>query len=127
MRNSPSVSIVDDDDSLRLALTTFLRSYGYVASGFASAEAFVLAPEFQTAACLITDIQLPGRSGIELKRQMGQQRPDVPVIMITARTEAAILASARDSGAYCLLHKPFAGDALVRCIEGALDGRPATG
>jgi FixJ family two-component response regulator len=118
-----SVSIVDDDDSLRVALTTFLRSFGFIASGFGSVEDFLRAPEFLSATCIVTDIQLPGQSGIDLKLLLGITRPDVPVIMITARSEAALLASARSSGAYCLLQKPFAGDVLVRCIEGALDGR----
>lgn len=127
MPHSRSVSIVDDDASLRLALTTFLRSFGYKASSFGSVEEFLLAPEFLTAACIVTDIQLPGQSGIDLKRRLGLARPGVPVIMITARTEAALLAGARTSGAYCLLHKPFEGAALVRSIEGALDGRPDPG
>lgn len=124
MQDLRSVSIVDDDASLRIALTTFLRSFGYNASGFGSVEDFETAPEYQSAACVVTDIQLPGQSGIDLKRNLGLTRPDVPVIMITARSESALLASARSSGAYCLLQKPFAGDLLVRCIEGALDGRP---
>ncbi len=125
MQDPRSVSIVDDDASLRVALTTFLRSFGYAVSGFGSVEEFMLAPEYQSAACIVTDIQLPGQSGIDLKRRLGVARPDVPVIMITARSEPALLASARGSGAWCLLQKPFAGDALVRCIEGALDGRPS--
>ena len=124
MQDLRSVSIVDDDASLRNALTTFLRSFGYKTSGFASVEEFETAPEYLSAACVVTDIQLPGLSGIDLKRHLGIRRPDVPVIMITARSESALLASARSSGAYCLLQKPFAGDLLVRCIEGALDGRP---
>ena len=123
MQDHRSVSIIDDDASLRIALTTFLRSFGYAASGFGSVEEFEIAPEYQSAACVVTDIQLPGQSGIDLKRHLGRARPDVPVIMITARSESALLASARSSGAYCLLQKPFAGDLLVRCIEGALDGR----
>jgi FixJ family two-component response regulator len=118
-----SVSIVDDDASLRVALTTFLRAFGFLTSGFASVEEFEMAPEYKNAACVVTDIQLPGKSGIDLKRDLGLTRPDVPVIMITARTETALLASARGSGAHCLLQKPFSGDVLVRCIEGALDGR----
>jgi FixJ family two-component response regulator len=118
-----SVSIVDDDASLRMALTTFLRSFGYAASGFGSVEEFVRAPEYLSAACVVTDIHLPGQSGIELMRQLGIARPDLPVIVITARSEPALLASARSGGAWCLLQKPFAGDALVRSIEAALDAR----
>lgn len=124
MQDPRSVSIVDDDDSLRLALTAFLRSFGFAASGFGSVEEFEQVPEYLSAACVVTDIQLPGQSGIDLKRHLQIARPDVPVIMITARSEPALLASARNSGAWCLLQKPFAGDALVRCIEAALDGRP---
>lgn len=124
MQDLRSVSIVDDDASLRVALTNFLRSFGLAASGFGSVEEFEQAPEFLTAACIVTDIQLPGQSGIDLKRHLRIARPDVPVIMITARSEPALLESARASGAWCLLQKPFAGDALVRCIEAALDGRP---
>lgn len=126
MQDPRSVSIVDDDASLRVALTTFLRSFGYAVSGFGSVEEFMLAPEYQSAACIVTDIHLPGQSGIDLTRRLGVARPDLPVIMITARSEPALLASARSSGARCLLQKPFAGDVLVRCIEAALDARPSS-
>jgi FixJ family two-component response regulator len=123
MQDPCSVSIVDDDFSLRMALTAFLRSFGYAASGFGSVEEFMRAPEYLSAACVVTDIHLSGQSGIDLMLQLGIVRPDLPVIVITARSEPALLASVHCVGAWCLLQKPFAGEALVRSIEAALDAR----
>jgi CheY-like chemotaxis protein len=123
VQDSGSVSIIDDDASLRVALTKYLLFFGYAASGFGSVEEFLLASEYLSSACVVTDIYLPGRSGIDLLLRLGIARPDLPVIVMTARSEPALLASARSGGASCLLQKPFAGDTLVRSIEAALDAR----
>jgi FixJ family two-component response regulator len=117
------VSIIDDDTSLRVALMTFLRAFGYKVGGFGSVEEFETAPEYLSATCVVTDIRLPLQSGIDLKRHPGRTSPDVPVIIITARSESALLAIVRNRVVYCLLQKPFAGDVLVRCIGGAMYGR----
>lgn len=120
MAEDALISIVDDDDSLRAALVGLVRSLGYRASGFASAEAFLAAGDAQRSSAIITDIQMPGLSGIALKERLTADGCAAPVIMITARTEAGLADRAFASGALCVLKKPFAADALIACLERAL-------
>lgn len=112
------ISIIDDDDSLRSALVGLLRSYGYVASGYATAEEYLGAAPGSD--CIVTDIHMPGLSGIELKEELSRRGDRTPVIMITARSEPGLEARARASGAACFLRKPFDTGELVGCIESAL-------
>lgn len=114
------VSIVEDDESLRLALVGLVRSLGHAAHGFESAEAFLESPSPALSDCVITDIQMPGLSGIDLKLALAGVGNHIPVIMITARTEAALHERAMASGAICLLKKPFEPDSLIGCLEKAL-------
>ncbi len=114
------VSVIDDDASLRRAIMSLVRSAGYAVSGHASAEAFLASGEPGRSACVITDIQMPGMSGIDLKVELDNRVLGTPVIMITARTEAPLLAEARASGAACLLRKPFEAATLMACLERAL-------
>jgi FixJ family two-component response regulator len=113
------VSIIDDDESMRLALAGLVRSFGFAAATFCSAEDFVRSDSRRASACIITDIQMPGLSGIELKQWLDGHENSVPVIMITARPEAYLHAQALDSGAVCLLKKPFDADALFACLRRA--------
>jgi len=114
------ISIIDDDESLRLALVGLVRSLGYRAQGFGSAEEYLGSGDLGASACVITDIQMPGMSGIELKLLLAGRKLPMPVIMITARTEPGLRDKAMASGAVCLLHKPFEANALIACIEEAL-------
>ncbi|MDQ8029990.1 MAG: response regulator [Brevundimonas sp.] len=111
---------MEDDDSLRIAMSGLLDSLGYRVTTYASAEAFLDDPEGSRSDCIITDIQMPGLSGIELKQRLDRLGVTTPVIMVTARTEAVLHARARASGAICVLQKPFQEADLVRCIEGVL-------
>jgi FixJ family two-component response regulator len=122
------ISVIDDDDSLRSALVGLVRSLGYNARGFGSAEEFLQADEMRTFSCIITDIQMPGMSGLELKRHLTAEHVRAPVIMITARPEADLEAKAMASGAICFLRKPFDANALIDCVEKALElgTKPAT-
>jgi FixJ family two-component response regulator len=115
-----SVSVVEDDDSLRMAIVGLLDSLGYRVKAYASAETFLNDPCGQDADCIITDIQMPGLSGIELKHHLDGLGVKTPVIMVTARTEPSLHARAKASGAACVLQKPFQEADLVRCIEGVL-------
>jgi FixJ family two-component response regulator len=114
------VSVIDDDTSLLAAIVGLVRSLGYKVSGHESAEAFLASADPGRSSCVITDIQMPGMSGIDLKVELTSRHNTVPVIMITARTEEALLERARQSGAYCLLTKPFRHDAFITCLENAL-------
>ena len=113
------ISIVEDDDSLREALVGVLRSVGYKARGFACAETFLGVQDGQCG-CIITDIKMPGLSGIEMTERLRAMGYATPVIMITARADAALERQAYATGAVCLLRKPFETDALLDCLERAL-------
>jgi FixJ family two-component response regulator len=116
------ISIVDDDDSMREALVGFVRSLGYEVRDFASAEDFLASNELGRFACAITDIQMPGMNGFELKRELSTHHDSLPVIMITARAEPGIEQKAMSSGATCFLCKPFEAEMLANCLQRVLGG-----
>jgi FixJ family two-component response regulator len=115
----PLISIVEDDESLRQALVGLVRSLGYRVAAYANAEDF-LAAGAGASDCVITDIQMPGMSGIELKLRLLADGVTTPVIMVPARAEPALHEKAMASGAYCLLRKPFTAEALIECLDQAL-------
>jgi FixJ family two-component response regulator len=114
------IAVIDDDESFRTALVESLRSLGYSVDGFASAEEFVAADGEGSCDCVITDIQMPGMSGLDLKRLLMARDCRVPVIMMTGRVEPGLEARAAAGGAVCLLRKPFEANALIGCLERAL-------
>jgi FixJ family two-component response regulator len=117
---TPFIAIIDDDASLCTALVGLVRSLGYRGAGYGSAEEFLAAGKSHECAAIVTDIQMPGLSGIELKHRLAQDGCPAPVIMITARTEHGLGDRAFASGAVCVLQKPFAAEALIACLEKAL-------
>lgn len=120
---APLISVIDDDASLREALCGLLRSLGYRARDFASAEDFLAGNGASESACIVTDIHMPGLSGIALKERLSQEGVQAPVIMITGRGEPALRERAFASGAHCVLSKPFTPEALTDCIDRALARR----
>jgi FixJ family two-component response regulator len=117
---APLIAVIDDDEPFRAALIDSLCSLEYGVRGFASAEEFVTACAEVSCDCVITDIHMPGMSGLDLKRLLTARGSKVPVIMITARAEPGLEAKATASGAVCLLRKPFESIALIACLEKAL-------
>jgi FixJ family two-component response regulator len=115
------ISIVDDDASMREALVGLVRSLGYEVRDFASAEDFLASSDLGQFACAITDIQMSGMNGFELKRELSARHGSLPVIMITARAEPGIEEKAMSSGATCFLRKPFEAQTLVNCLQRVLD------
>lgn len=118
MPAKPLIAIVEDDESLRPALIGLVRSLGYDGEGFVSAEAFLAGDCASRADCLVSDLQLPGISGLELIEKIGR---GLPAILVTARTERSIDERAREGGVLCLLRKPFEAEDLAGCIRRALD------
>lgn len=116
----PLISIIDDDLAVRKALGSLVRSVGYQTEVFCSAEDFLASRVVGLTDCLITDIQMPGLTGIELKKILDDSDVEVPVIMITAHQEANIDEIVRKCGARCLLRKPFDAETLISCIARAL-------
>jgi FixJ family two-component response regulator len=115
------IAVIDDDESFRMALVESLGSLGYGARGFASAEDFIASEADALYDCVITDIHMPGMSGLDLARLLTGRPRGVPVVMVTARSDLGIDAQAAAAGAICLLRKPFKTEALIDCLEKALN------
>ena len=121
MSEIPRVSIVDDDESVREAIKSLLRSVGLGADTFASADEFLHSDYRHNAACLILDVQMPGMSGLELQQQLASADCRIPIIFITAHaSDKAARTRALQSGAVDFLCKPFSEDALLNDVYAAL-------
>jgi len=114
------ISIIDDDASVRIATNRLVRSLGYAAHTFASADGFLQSPHVNDTACVIADVQMPGMSGIELQSFLIAHGRSVPMIFITAFPEESIRSRALKAGAVCFLSKPFDGTILIELIDIAL-------
>jgi FixJ family two-component response regulator len=122
MRSARLITIVDDDESIREATKGLVRSLGYQAATFASAEEFLQSGSVDNTSCLITDVQMPGLSGIDLQRRLVEQGVHMPTIFITAFPEEGTRARAMTSGAAGYLGKPFSEESLLKCLDTALGG-----
>jgi FixJ family two-component response regulator len=116
----PVISIVDDDASVRVATDRLVRSLGYVAHAFASADEFLRSAEANETLCLIADVQMPGMSGVELQSRLIAEGRRLPIIFITAFPDESVRARALKAGAICFLTKPFDGPTLIRHLDEAL-------
>jgi FixJ family two-component response regulator len=117
------ISVIDDDASLRAALDNFLGSHGHSVQTFASAEEFLQSAYLNHASCVIADVQMSGMSGLDLLMHMRSQGHNTPFVFITAFPEESLRTRALKAGAIGFLAKPFAGPALMDCLETALNGR----
>ena len=121
MPGVPLISIVDDDDSLRNSLDNLIRSVGFRAQGFPSAEAFLSSNQVHDTACLILDVRLPGMNGLELQRKIVAENWRLPIIFITSHADGDARARALEAGAVDYLYKPFREEALLNAIDAALN------
>jgi FixJ family two-component response regulator len=119
MASKPTISVIDDDESMRLAVAGLVRLLGFHAETYASAEDFLQSGASGRTSCIITDIHMPGLSGIELKRKLDAHHNSAPVIMITGRSETHLHEEALQCGAVCLLNKPFDEETLLSCLKRA--------
>jgi FixJ family two-component response regulator len=120
LRRFPVISIVDDDESVREATKGLVRSLGYVAATFASAEEFLQSDSVRDTSCLISDVQMAGMSGVELQDRLNAAGHHVPIIFITAFPEERIRSRVLKAGACGFLTKPFNDDSLFECLDMAL-------
>ncbi|WP_426418905.1 response regulator transcription factor [Bradyrhizobium genosp. A] len=120
MDNVPIISVVDDDASMRTAIARLLRSFGFSARAFASAQEFLSSPQLRETSCLITDVEMPGMSGVELQEYLIAHGHRTPIIFITAFPEDRIRERAMKAGAIEFLSKPFDEPRLLECLERAL-------
>ena len=120
-KDNQLVAIVDDDDSVRGTLQELLRSAGFPSRAFESAEAFLGSGHQQETACLITDIRMPGMSGLELQARLNAERCRIPTIFITAHGDEEMRFQALREGAVEFLPKPFDDEVLIETIRAALN------
>ena len=116
----PLICVVDDDSLMRESTTRLLRSFRLKAAALASAEEFLDSGYFAETACLILDIRLPGINGLELQRQLVVDRPELPIIFITAHEDENCRRQALQAGAVAFLSKPFYEQELLNAIDTAL-------
>ena len=109
------VVAVDDDFRVRESIESLVESAGYAPQVFSTAEEFLKSGTLAVAACLITDVRMPGMDGIELQRRIRLERPTLPVIFISAHDSAETQQLALNEGAVSFLDKPFnAADLLAK-------------
>jgi FixJ family two-component response regulator len=123
MPNLPLISIVDDDDSVRESLSGLIRSVGFGALVFASAEEFLNSNHLSDTDCLILDVRMPGMNGLELQRRLAASHMSIPVIFITAHGDEEARVRALNGGAVEYLLKPFSEEALLKAIDTALKSK----
>jgi two-component system, LuxR family, response regulator FixJ len=136
-RARPLIAIVDDEEPVRRALERVLRAASLRTATFACAERFLAQLEELQADCALLDLHMPGLDGFETQRRLAAERPDLPVVVLTAHDEPAVRERAMRSGAAAFLSKPVESqrlvDAILRavaraagCAEETWDG-PANG
>lgn len=122
MTESPEwVYVVDDDLSVREALSSLIRSVGLRVETYPSAAAFLEAERHPGVACLILDVRMPGLSGLELQNRLAQSSPSIPIIFITGHGDIPMAVLAMKKGAVEFLSKPFRDDDLLAAIRSAME------
>ncbi|HKH00677.1 MAG TPA: response regulator transcription factor [Bradyrhizobium sp.] len=119
--NNKTVAIVDDDEAVRVALEGLLKSAGLPARAFESAEEFIESGQQFQVDCLITDIRMPGMSGLELQAKLNTEGCRIPIVFITAHGDAKMRMQALRAGAVEFLAKPFDDDVLLESVHAALE------
>jgi FixJ family two-component response regulator len=118
---SQLVAIVDDDEEVRSAVQSVLKSAGFQPQSFPSAEEFLRSGTRTETACLITDLQMPGMDGFELQARLTEDGDGIPIIFITAYGNARTRMRAMESGALDFLEKPFDDAVLLERVRTALE------
>jgi len=120
MAKSPLISVVDDDESVRESIESLIRSVGFSAQTFSSAEEFLQNGPIEKTACLILDVRMPRMSGLELQRHLTAAACQIPIVFITADGDQETRARALKDGAVDFLSKPFSEEALLKAVNTAL-------
>ncbi len=115
------VHVIDDDEAVRQSLEFLLRTAGVTARTYESASAFLNALPMVETGCVITDVRMPGISGIELLRRLGEMQIRLPVIVITGHGDVPLAVEAMKNGAVDFLEKPFEDELLIGSVRSALD------
>jgi len=117
---NPSVLVIDDDPAFRDSVTRLLRTVGLPAREFSSVPEFLKADPPEGPTCLVLDVRMPGRSGLELQRDLAAANRQVPIIFITAHADVPMTVQAMKGGAMEFLTKPFRDQDLLDAVEAGL-------
>jgi FixJ family two-component response regulator len=118
--SASTVHVVDDDESLRIAVTRLLRAAGFQVQAYASAGEYLLRRKSGEDGCLLLDVRMPGPSGLELQAALQNERDALPVVFLTAHGDIPMSVQAMKQGAVDFLTKPVERTALLHAIKGAL-------
>jgi two-component system response regulator FixJ len=121
MSDGQIVHVIDDDDALRDSVRLFLVNEGLNVRTYASAIEFLAALESSCAGCVVTDVRMPGMSGMELLAHISARGSTLPVIVVTGHADVPLAVRAMKQGAVDLLEKPFRADDLISAVRKALD------
>jgi len=120
MPEGPLIAVVDDDESIRVATQDLLNAAGFATFTFEDARSFLGSPVRTTVACLVTDMRMPGMTGLELYEHLVTSGLRIPTVIITAHPAGRLRERARKAGVICVLIKPFTPDELLECVRHAL-------
>jgi len=115
------VAVIDDDEAFRTALQRLLKAAGFPVRSFASAEDFLKSGQQHETGCLITDIRMPGMSGLDLQAKLSAEHCPIPTIFITAHGDEKMRLQAMRGGAVKFLGKPFDSAMLLESVRVAID------
>lgn len=116
----PTVFVIDDDASLRKSLSRLLRSAGYTAETFSSAQEFLRREHFDGAGCILLDVQMPGLSGMDLQEELNKADYHMPIVFITGHGDIPMSVEAMKKGAVDFLTKPFDDEELLHALRAAV-------
>ena len=120
MATKPLIAVVDDDESIRETTKDLLDSAGFRAATFTSAEALLKSNRLGSVSCLVSDMRMPGMSGLELHERLAASGTPIPTVLVTAYPEEPVRARALAAGVLCYLTKPFTADELLCCVNTGL-------
>jgi two-component system, LuxR family, response regulator FixJ len=118
--SDPLVHVIDDDDAARESLEFLMRSANLLVTAYDSATTFLRALPHISDGCIVTDVRMPGLSGIELLRHLKEAGLKLPVIVVTGHGDVPIAVEAMKLGAVDFFEKPFDGDKMVAAVQSAL-------
>jgi|SRR5271168_286757 FixJ family two-component response regulator len=117
------ISIVEDDQPFRESMRKLMTAMGYTVEPFPSAADFLASPLLTATACLVSDVQMPGMTGVELHRHLIDAGHAIPTILVTAYPDEVVRRRALKDGVVCYLPKPVDDDHLEHCLRSALESR----
>jgi two-component system response regulator FixJ len=120
MKKNPVVMVVDDDSGIRNAMRSLLKSVGLESALYASAQEFLAAYQAAQPGCLVLDIRMPGKSGLELQQELNMLGAVIPVIFMTGHGDIPMAVEAMQHGAFDFLQKPFRDQDLLDRIQRAI-------